>query len=494
MTTESNFSNGPNKGGRVRIALNGASPNDTLDPGQLIDTFPAEISFGQTRNCLTELNANHEAVGELAESWTSSARGDSWHFKLRKGVEFHNGKSFSSDDVLYTIGQHIAKGSTSTVKSLLKQIKNVRSDGPHAITFELEAGNADFPIIMSDYHLSIVPEGTKGKDYEKGVGTGAYILKEYVPGVRSLTIRNPNYWKEGRAHFEEVETLAMNDVQTRTEALKNGDIDIMDHVDVDSLEDLESNSEIRIIRSSEMRHIAISMRTDQTPFDNKHVRLALKYAIDRETILEEVLRGQGSLGNDTPIGSGHRYFGHEIPQRKYDPDKAKWHLRQAGLNKLSIELTTAEAAFAGAVKTSTLYKENAARAGIEMSVVKVPDEDFWHKVWMENCWRSSYWSGHVSADWVLSTVYKSDSPWNETYWRNERFDSLLVTARSEMNEALRREMYVELQEIINDEGGAVIPAFTNHVAAVRNTIATPSEIIPAWGFDGHKAMERWWFV
>ena len=254
----------PKKGGRVRLALNGAGLADTLDPGQLTDTFPAEISFGQTRNCLVELDSKHDAVGELAESWTSSDRADIWHFKLRRGVEFHNGKTLTSDDVVYTISQHRGEGSRSAVRSLLAQIESVRSDGPNAVTFELEAGNADFPYILSDYHLSIVPEGTRGPDYERAIGTGAYVLQEWVPGVRALTTRNPNYWKEGSAHFDEVETIAMNDVRQRTEALRNGDIDIMDHVETQTLDELENSPSVRIVRTSEMRHFAISMRSEFT--------------------------------------------------------------------------------------------------------------------------------------------------------------------------------------------------------------------------------------
>jgi peptide/nickel transport system substrate-binding protein len=484
----------PKKGGRVRLALNGAGPTDSLDPGRLTDTFPAEVSFGQTRNCLVELDTNHEAVGELAENWESSLGADLWRFQLRKGIEFHNGKTLTSDDVVFTIQTHIAEGSTSAVNSLLKPIKSVKTDGPNVVVFELESGNVDFHYILSDYHLSIVPKGTTGEEYEKGIGTGAYVLKEWEPGVRALTIRNPNYWKEGRAHFDEVETIAMNDVSERTEALKASAIDIMDHVNLHDLDDLESTPGINIVKTTAMRHYAFSMRVDQPPFDNKHIRLALKFALDRNAILNEVQYGHGTLGNDTPIGPGHRYFASEIPQRRYDPDKAKWHLRQAGLTTLKVELTAADVAFAGAMKAANLYKGQVARAGIDMSVVKVPDEIFWHKVWMESNWRTSYWSGHVTADWVFSAVYASDSPWNETFWKHEHFDALLKMARSEQNQALRRAMYVEMQQILHDDGGAVIPVFASHIAATRDNVVTPEELIPAWGFDGHKAMERWWLA
>ena len=493
MTNDNGIAATPRKGGRIRLGLNGASASDSLDPGQLTDTFPAEVSFGQTRNCLVELNTEHEAVGELAENWESSSAADVWHFKLRKGIEFHNGKSLTSDDVVYTIQQHLGEDSKSAVSGIVKPVKSVKADGPNAVVFELEAGNADFPYILGDYHLSIVPVGTTGKEYEKSIGTGGYILKEWEPGVRAFNVRNPNYWKEGRARFDEVETFAMNDVGARTDALKAGTIDVMDHVNLETVDLLEKTPSINVIKTTGLRHYAMSMRTDQAPFDDNHVRLALKHALDRDAILETVQRGHGVIGNDTPIGPGHRYFAKEIPQRKYDPDKAKWHLGQAGLSGMKVDLTTAGVAFGGAVDAAFLYKEHAASAGIDINVVQVPDDGYWSKVWMKNGWRMSYWSGHVTADWILSTVYAAGSAWNETFWNHERFNKLLVVARSEQNDNRRHEMYVELQQILHDEGGAVIPLFASHLAATRDNVAIPDELIPAWGMDGAKATERWWF-
>ena len=246
MTNDNGIAATPRKGGRIRLGLNGASASDSLDPGQLTDTFPAEVSFGQTRNCLVELNTEHEAVGELAENWESSSAADVWHFKLRKGIEFHNGKSLTSDDVVYTIQQHLGEDSKSAVSGIVKPVKSVKADGPNAVVFELEAGNADFPYILGDYHLSIVPVGTTGKEYEKSIGTGGYILKEWEPGVRAFNVRNPNYWKEGRAHFDEVETFAMNDVGARTDALKAGTIDVMDHVNLETVDLLEKTPSINV--------------------------------------------------------------------------------------------------------------------------------------------------------------------------------------------------------------------------------------------------------
>ena len=110
----------------------------------------------QLLNNLTEVNADGEAVGELAESWETSADARTWKFNLRKGVEFHNGKSFDSEDVVHSINVHRGEDTKSTGKGLVASVENVKADGTHAVVFELSTGDADFPYTMSDYHFPIV--------------------------------------------------------------------------------------------------------------------------------------------------------------------------------------------------------------------------------------------------------------------------------------------------------------------------------------------------
>ena len=178
------------------------------------------VSFGLVRNCLVGVDRDSMLAPELAESWEAQPGAKVWKFNLRKGVEFHNGKSFTSEDVIDSVNHHRTKKSKSIFKSLAKQIVDVKTDGKYAVIFTLEGGNADFPYALSDQHISICPAGTT--DFSKGVGTGAYILQKWEPGVNALTKRNPNYFKSNCAYFDEVEVLAINDVNARTNALRSG--------------------------------------------------------------------------------------------------------------------------------------------------------------------------------------------------------------------------------------------------------------------------------
>ena len=174
----------PNKGGRLRIGTAGGSTTDTLDTAGLPDSMPQNISFGQLRNCLIEIDHEANPRPELAESWDATPDAKRWTFKLRKGVEFHNGKSLDAEDVVFSINHHRGKDSKSAAKGVVDPIAAVKADGKDTVVFTLDSGNADFPYIASDYHLSIVPNGTK--NFDDGIGTGGYMLVAFEPGVRAL--------------------------------------------------------------------------------------------------------------------------------------------------------------------------------------------------------------------------------------------------------------------------------------------------------------------
>jgi peptide/nickel transport system substrate-binding protein len=219
----------PKKGGRLRLGVTGGSVSDSLDPAVIEDVMPFTINW-QLRNCLVEIDQTGNLVPELAENWESSPDAVQWVFNLRRGIEFHNGKTMEAVDVIESINHHRGKDSKSRAKGIVDPITKIAADGKYRVIFTLAGGNADFPYIMSDFHITIQPAGEQ--NFNAGIGTGGYILDSFEPGVRCLVKRNPNYWKAGRAHFEEVETIAIADINARTRALKTGKIDAMNRCDL----------------------------------------------------------------------------------------------------------------------------------------------------------------------------------------------------------------------------------------------------------------------
>ena len=482
----------PKRGGLFRIGINHGSTTDSLDPATFEDTYMQTVGLA-LRNCLTEVDNNDELVGELAESWEASPDAKIWHFHLRKGIEFHNGKTLTSGDVVASLLHHLTEDSTSRAKGFLKPITSVKKDGTNTVRIELAEGNVDLPFLMSDYHVPVLPAKDGEVDWRSGVGTGGYVLKRYDPGVRTDLTRNPNYWKSGSAHFDEIQALVMPDVVARTSALKSDGIDAMNQVDGKTVSRLAQDDNINIHETQGTLHFGYAMRCDVAPFDNVDVRLALKFAIDREEFLQKILQGHGYVGNDHPIGKSQVYFNDEMPQRAYDPEQAKFHLKKAGLSKLQVELSVADVGFA-AVDGAVLYSESARQAGIDIKVKRVSRDGYWSDVWGQDAWAAEYWAGRATEDWMFSTGYIAESGgWFRTKWETPRFKSLLKQARVELNEDKRRAMYYEMQQLCSDEDGALIPVFGNYVFATRSTVGQ-NRLSAAWDLDGIKCMERWWFV
>lgn len=481
----------PKKGGRFRIGITGGSTTDSMDPGTLTSNMNQNINW-QIRNNLVEIDHKFNAIPELAESWGASADAKTWTFKLRKGIEFHNGKTMTSEDVIFSINHHLSEESKSAAKGNLKSITSIKADGPNEVVFELSGGAADFPFILGDYHLTICPAGTKGPEFEKGIGTGGYILEQWEPGVRAFSKRNPNYWKEGRANFDEIETLSIVDTNARTNALKTGQIDYMDRVELKTVHLMKKMPGITVHATTGTAHYTMPMMVDQKPYDNNDVRTALKLAVDREALVKQILRGYGSVGNDHPIAPVQQFYAKDLEQRKYDPEKAKFHMKKAGMLDHVFNLHAADAAFSGAVDAAILIKEHAKKAGININVVREPDDGYWSNVWIKKEWCMCYWGGRPIEDMMFSVAYSDGAPWNDTHWKNKRFNELLIAARAELDKEKRRKMYYDMQEICRNDSGTVVPMFNQMVEASSDKTAH-GDISAAMALDGMRVGERWWF-
>ncbi len=482
----------PKRGGRVKLGSAGNSTTDSMDPGTLAHTMPQVVNQTMRSN-LVEISYDGAPVPELAESWEASHGAAKWVFKLRRGVEFHNGKTMDAEDVIYSFNEHRGPDTKSAAKGVAQPITDIKADGKYTVIFTLEEGNADFPFIASDYHIPIVPTGIKGKEYEKGMGTGPFIMEAWEPGVRFFGKRNPNYFKSGRPYFDEVEIMGISDTNARTNALKTGQIHVINRCEPKTLHLLARSPGVQVLKLEGARHYTIPMLTTIKPYDNNDVRLGLKYAIDRKQMIKTILRGYGYVGNDHPIPRNNQYFASELPQRKYDPDKARFHIKKAGMLDHTFKLHAADAAFPGAVDASVLIAESAKKAGIKIQVVREPDDGYWENVWIKKEWVQCYWSGRATADWMFSIAYTEDANWNDAKWKHPKFNQLVKAARAELDQKKRREMYVECQRIVSDEGATPCPAFALQLSAATKKLAFKN---PAanWEFDGMRLPERWWFA
>ena len=372
----------PKKGGTLTAGLGHGATTDTLDPGLFAAGFLIPLGLGM-HGYLTEIDANSNIVPSLAESWEASADATVWTFKLRKGVEFHNGKTMTAEDVVASINHHRGEGNASAAAPLVASVTDIRIDGSDTVVFELSSGNADFPAALSDYHIAILPSADGTMDWQSGVGCGTYRLDAFDPGVSAKLSRHANHWSSDVGHVDEWNLVSLIDNNARTTAALTGDADLIDKVDVKTAGRLAGNPNLTVHSVAGTQHYSFPMLTNQAPFDDNNVRQAIKWGINREELVEKILFGYGAVGNDHPIGSGQKFFNSELEQKSFDPDKAKFFLKEAGLDTLDVELSSSDAAFSGAIDAALLIQNSAAQCGINVTVKREPNDGYWSDVWQK---------------------------------------------------------------------------------------------------------------
>lgn len=454
-------------GGHLKIGLAGGATTDTLDPA----TYGASVTFVMGRtwgDTLVESDpVNGAPVPSIATSWHPSADATTWTFKIRDDVSFHDGSKMGIADIVASIKRHADKSSKSGALGLLGSIVSVEEkSGDLVVT--LNEGNADLPLLLTDYHVIIQPKG--GVDNPAAaIGTGPYVLKNFEPGVRIIFEKNRRDWRSDRGFVDSVELIVINDNTARTSALAAGQVHFINSIDPKIVGMLKGLPNATVIRNSGKGFYSFLMHCDTAPFDNNDLRLALKYAVDREEILTKVLGGFGTIGNDYPVNSNYALAPEGIEQRTYDPDKAAFHFKKSGYQG-SVLLRTANAAFPGAVDAATLFQNSARKAGIQIDVKREPDDGYFSSVWNVQPFCASFWGGRPTQDSRYSTSYLSSADWNDTRFKRPDFDKLVGSARAEIDETKRKDLYLQMAMMVRDEGGLILPVFNDVIMAASKTL------------------------
>lgn len=476
----------PKRGGRITVASMASGVNDTLDPAKQsahIDYCRGFMFY----NGLTVLDGSLAPQPQLAEEFTTKDA-KTWVFKLRKGVTFHDGKPLTPADVVFSIMRHKDPATASKAKVLADQIESVTATGPNEVTFRLTSPNADLPVILGTYHFHIVKDGTT--DFSAGVGTGPFKVKEFKPGVRSIAVRNDNYWKPGRPYLDEIEMVGIADASARVNGLLAGQLDLVVAVGPRSIDRVLASGTHSVFETKATSYTNLIMRRDSTPGNNPDFVMAMKHLFNREQLVNSIQLGRGEIGNDNPIAKANRFYFKGLPQRAYDLDKAKWHLQKANLGSAPIPVVASPAAD-NSVEIALVMQHAARQIGLNLDVKRMPSDGYWSTHWMKDPVGFGNINARPSADLALTLFFKSDAPWNESGWKNEKFDQLLVAARGETNLAKRTQMYADMQVLIHNEGGIGIPMFTSSLDGHSKKLKGLSQI-PIGGMMGNSFAEHVW--
>ena len=467
MLSTAAFADTPVKGGLLRAGMQGGESTNTLDPALAASDVPFMINstWGET---LVDVELNGTLGLRVAEEVSSNANATQWMFKIRKGVEYHNGATLTAEDVVATLKRHTDDKAQSGAQGIVKGITDMKAEGD-MVTLTLAAGNADLPFLMADYHLVIQPGG--GVDNPAaGIGSGAYKVVEHEPGVRTAFEKHANHWDSSRGHADQVEILTINDNTARTAAIQAGQIHLMNRIDPKIVELLKGNTDVAIERAAGPGHYVFIMRCNAAPFDNNDLRMALKMSVNRQEMVDKILGGMGSRGNDFPINAAYPLFDDSIAQREYDAAAAADFYKKSGHDGSPILLQVAPGAFPGAVEAAQLFQASANAAGIPLQVKLEPDDGYWSNVWNVAPFCASYWGGRPVQDQMYSTAYLSTAEWNDTAFKDAHFDEVMIAARGELDPAKRKGMYSEMANILRDNGGLICPMFNDWVEGRRNEV------------------------
>jgi peptide/nickel transport system substrate-binding protein len=473
----------PKRGGKLRVAGATAAFTDTLDPAK--QSNQTDYSrCNMLYNGLTALDARLAPQPALAERFdTKDAK--TWVFTLRRGVAFHDGKALTPADVVFSITRHKDPATASKAKVLADQIDSVKATGPNEVTIVLATPNADLPVILGTFHFHIVQDGTT--DFSTGIGTGPYKLKEFKPGVRSVMVRNDAYWKPGRPHLDEIEFVGIPDEGARINALLSGGMDLVASVNPRSVGRITGTPGFAVLKTQSGQYTDLILRRDTGPGANPDFVLAMKHLFDREQMKKTIALDHAVLGNDQPIDPTNRFHFAGLPQRPFDPEKAKFHLKKSGITDPVAVVCSPAALYS--IEMALVMQQTAQGIGLDLQVKRMPADGYWSKHWLSNPVGFGNVNPRPSADMLLTQFFKSDAQWNESRFKSEKFDRLLVAARGETDTAKRRQMYADMQVLIHQDAGIGIPMFLSsldgHSSKVKGLSPIPLGGMMGYGFAEH---------
>lgn len=476
----------PRRGGSIRVAAQSTSTADTLDPakGALSTDY---VRHFMLYSGLTRTGADLIPRPSLAETIESTDR-ITWSIALRRGVHFHDGAELTSADVVWSLVRHSDPKLGSKMATITRQFAEVRSDGRYGVVIRLTGANADLPSILSQSHFLIVRNGDRAP---KGNGTGPFRLADFKPGVRTVVKRNPDYWVPGRPYLDRIELISIPDEVSRVNALLAGDVHLINAMNPRSTKRVDASAAHGVLATPSALYTNLILRQDGLPTGNPDFVQTIKHLIDRPLVKRALFRNYAVIGNDQPIPPFHPYYNPALPQTALDLDKARWHLKRAGLTGVRLPMYASPAA-EGSVDMASILQEYGSRVGLELAVNRVPGDGYWSTHWMRHPMSFGNTNPRPTADLIFSLFYKSDAEWNESGWKDPRFDRLLLEARGEIDEARRKALYGEMQAQVHARCGSVIPVFISIIDGYDKRLKG-LEPVPLGGFMGYQFAEHvWW--
>ncbi|MDO5549693.1 MAG: ABC transporter substrate-binding protein [Lachnospiraceae bacterium] len=434
-------------------------------------------------------------VPGLAESWDISEDGLVYTFHLRDDVTFHNGEKFEADDVVYTIDRmmnpetgavntdffSMIKGAMDRFDGKADSVEGVKALDEHTVEITLDAPFAPFLANLATPSCSIYNrEATEaagdkfGIDPELTIGSGPFKMKDWVLNDKITLVRNDDYFK-GAPSLDGIELIQVPDEQTQKLMYENGELDIVDLSSfISQLDFFLENDQYKdnIVRGTEAGTYFYLFNQAMAPMDDVRVRKAVQMSIDRQTILEQLYRGEGVVVNSfIPNGFAGSYEAEEIP---YDPEAAKALLAEAGYaDGCDIELYQ-KTEDSDAMALNQVVQSMLEQVGFHVTIKQMDDAAYTasRKEGEIGLQRAVWWADYNDPDNFLYTFFSAkNTKVRSTNHTDQKVFDLLDAGRVETDNEKRMEMYKEADTALVQEDAAFVPLFQmNHIVAVQDWV------------------------
>lgn len=477
----------PRRGGVLRVGTAGGGSSDSLDAHNPV-THPDICRGLNLYEPLLYRDRDYTVQAAVAESVQPSKDGMSWTVRIRDGITFHDGRPVRPEDVIFSYRRVTDPKKPQAAANLLSSVDR---DGyekldDRTLRITMRTPDASIHDVFADYRVGIVPEGY---DPKKPVGTGPFKFVSFTPGQQSVFARFGDYWRDGQPYVDELRIINFTDDTARVNALLAGQVDAIESLPYAEVRVIQADPTLEVLISKTGNWDPFTMRVDTGPYKDVRVRQAMRLAVDREQMVNQVLSGHGRLANDMYSPVDPDYL-RDVPQRHYDPEQARSLLKKAGHDKLQVELTTSEVS-QGIVEAAQVLQQQATKAGVDIKLRKVDTNTFYGDQYLKWPFAQDFWG---TWPYLVQSALGSQpkSPFNECHWADPTYLDLVDSAKRTLDSGKRRTLLQDAQHIEYDRGGYVVWGFLDCVDAVsRRVTGLKSTNTTGFPLDAYRFREVW---
>jgi peptide/nickel transport system substrate-binding protein len=448
----------PGRGGVVRVgALGGAG--DDLDL-RTSGGYADYLTILNVWDSLAVLKGDGIELS-LAEEIESNPEATAWTVRLRQDVTFHDGKPLVAADVVYSL--RLLSGPTSNFAALAADVdlRGLRAVDRRTVEIPVRRPRADLLEGVLGLMSVVYPDGLT--DFSRGAGTGPFRLVDYRQGEGARLEANPDHWA-GPPLLDGVEVRVIAEPSARLDALRGGEIDYALGITPAGAASVEGDGSVSVRRGGPANSNAYMFCCNRglAPFDDPDVRRALRLAVDRQALVDVVLHGQGTVGNDV-VGLGLPGYADDLAQHEPDLDEARSLFRRAGVDRLTIRAADIGP---GLVDAADLLVQQVADAGVDLTVEQAPADSYFADmgVVMATPFQAFYFVNRPPASHI-PTALGRHAGFNITGHRDPAFDALVDDMQATVNADTRADKLAELQRMLHEDSGEVVWGFAEQLDA-----------------------------